>query len=472
MDASAEDAGARWHGPRLRRTIIVGGSVAGTLAAAAVSPYFDEVLVVDRDRLPDAATFRKGVPQGAHFHALLAAGRRAMDELLPGFSERAFSMGAARLDSALDVMRLDRVGWSPRFASTLEFLMASRPLIEGALRDRARMLPNVVYRNSTEVTGLVVTDGHVTAVRTADGEELSADLIVDASGRSSRAPEWLAAAGYSRPVESVVNAHWGYSSTFLRVPENWDPGFRALAVTPFGQDALTPAAATRAMAMWEIEGDRRWILTVQGSAGDHPPRDEARLREFVSSIGVPELDRALSEVEFPEPISLWRDTRSRLRDYPAQTNRPEGFLAFGDSWMGFNPVYGQGMTAAAITATYLRDEIGARFTERGGSVDGLAACFYTRAAPLIEYCWNTSNTLDFRIPGVEVTVGDVAQQVETTSSDFADRMAAYMAIDQDRYTRYRETTQLLRTPEWLQSDEIVHAVKENWDELGAVVVPR
>jgi 2-polyprenyl-6-methoxyphenol hydroxylase-like FAD-dependent oxidoreductase len=137
MDAPAEDDGAGRPEPRGRRAIIIGGAVAGTLAAAAVSQYFDEVLVLERDRLPDEATFRKGVPQGAHFHALLAAGRQAMDELLPGFSDRAFAMGAARLDSALDVMRLDRVGWSPRFPSTLEFLMASRPLIEKALRDQA-----------------------------------------------------------------------------------------------------------------------------------------------------------------------------------------------------------------------------------------------------------------------------------------------------------------------------------------------
>jgi 2-polyprenyl-6-methoxyphenol hydroxylase-like FAD-dependent oxidoreductase len=469
MSASAEAADAP---ARLGRAIIVGGSIAGTLAAAAVSPYADEVLVLDRDQLPDEAVFRKGVPQGAHFHALLAAGRQAMDELLPGFAEHAFAMGAARLDSALDVMRLDRVGWSPRFTSTLEFLMASRPLIEKALRDRAKTLANVNYQDSTEVDGLLASGGRVVGLRTTDGAELSADLVVDASGRRSRAPEWLAAAGYPKPVESVVNAHWGYSSTFLRVPENWQPGFRALAVTPFGQDALTPAAATRAMAMWEVEGERRWILTVQGSAGDHPPRDEARLREYVSSIGVPELDRALSEVEFPEPISLWRDTRSRLRDYPAEARRPEGFVAFGDSWMAFNPVYGQGMTAAAIQATYLSKALQAQDTGSPRSVDGLAARFYARAAPLIDYCWTSSNTLDYRIPGVEVTVAGAVHPVEITTSDFSDRLAAYMALDPDRYTRYRETTQLLRSPGWLQSDEIVNAIKENWDELGAVVVPR
>src|SRR5262245_15081835 len=236
-------------GNALGRVLVIGGSIAGTLAAAAVAPHVDEVLLLDRDALPEEAVFRKGVPQGAHFHALLAAGRQAMDELLPGFSDHAFAMGAARLDSAGDVMRLDRVGWSPRFASPLEFLMASRPLIEKALRDKAQTLPNIRYESGTEVTGLAAADGRVTGARTADGRELDAALVIDASGRFSRAVDWLAELGYPAPTEEIVNAHWGYASTFLRVPENWDPGFRALAVTPFGDGALSPASAARAMAM-------------------------------------------------------------------------------------------------------------------------------------------------------------------------------------------------------------------------------
>ncbi|ONH31640.1 FAD-dependent oxidoreductase [Pseudofrankia asymbiotica] len=454
------------------RVLVIGGSVAGTLAAAAVAPHFDEVLLLDRDVLPEEAAFRKGVPQGAHFHALLAAGREAMDELLPGFSEHAVALGAARLDSAYDVMRLDRVGWSPRFASTLEFLMASRPLIEKALRDRAQLLPEVRYEPGAEVIGLVAADGRVTGVRLLDGRELTADLVIDASGRSSRAVVWLAELGYLAPTEEVVNAHWGYSSTFLRVPENWSPGFRALAVTPFGEGALSPAAASRAMAMWVVEGERRWILTVQGSAGDHPPRKEQDLRAFVSSIGVPELDKALEEVEFPEPISIWRDTRSRLRDFAGQPRRPEGFLAIGDAWMGFNPVYGQGMTAAALEARDLRDELATHLTEHPGDLTGLPARFYAKADELIKYCWNSSNALDHRIPGVEYTVDGEPRQVDPSSSDFSDRLAAYMAQDPDRYIRYRETTQLLRSPEWLASEEVVSAIKANWDELGRAVVPR
>ncbi len=457
---------------RFDRAVVIGGSIAGTLAAAAIAPYFAEVLLLDKDELPDAAVFRRGVPQGAHFHALLAAGRKAMDDLLPGFSEHAFEMGAARLDSANDVMRLDRVGWSPRFESPLEFLMASRPLIEKALRDKAQVVPGIRYESSTEVTGLLSTHGRVTGVRTKDGSELGADLVVDASGRFSRAPDWLAGLGHAAPGEEIVNAHWGYSSTFLRVPEDWDPGFQALAVTPFGDGALTPESASRAMAMWVVEGERRWILTVQGAAGDHPPRTEEKLREFVSSIGVPELDKALADVEFPEKIAMWRDTRSRLRDFAGQPDRPDGFLVIGDAWMGFNPVYGQGMTAAALEAADLRTVLESHLADHPSDLTGLAGAFYEKADALIKYCWMSSNTLDHRIPGVEYTVDGEPKQVDPSSSDFSDRLAAYMAQDPDRYIRYRETTQLLRSPEWLGSDEVVSAVREKWDELGQAVVPR
>ncbi|UGQ11086.1 tryptophan 7-halogenase [Yinghuangia sp. ASG 101] len=456
----------------LERVLVIGGSIAGTLAAAAVAPHFTEVVLLDRDELPEEPVFRKGVPQGAHFHALLAAGRQAMDELLPGFSEHAFAMGAARLDSAQDVMRLDRVGWSPRFPSTLEFLMASRPLIEKALRDKAKELPGVRYESGVEVTGLTAHDGRVTGVRTKDGRAFRADLVIDASGRFSRGVEWLHELGYPAPTEEIVNAHWGYSSTFLRVPENWSPGFRALAVTPFGDGALSAASASRAMAMWVVEGDRRWILTVQGSAGDHPPRTEAALRAFISSIGVPELDKALADVEFPEPISMWRDTRSRLRDFAGRPNRPEGFLTVGDAWMGFNPVYGQGMTAAALEARDLRDEAAAHLAATAGDLTGLPERFYTKADALIKYCWHSSNALDHRVPGVEYTVDGEARQVDPSSSDFTDRLAAYTAQDRERYIRYRETTQLLRDPAWLSSDEVVSAVRANWDELGRAIVPR
>ncbi|WP_216892294.1 FAD-dependent oxidoreductase [Nocardia alni] len=456
---------------RFSTAIVIGGSIAGCLAAAAVAPHFDEVLVLDKDKFPESPQQRNGAPQGAHFHALLAAGREAMDELLPGFSEQALELGAAELDSTAEVMRLDRLGWSPRFPSSLKFLMASRPLIEWVIRDRAAAIDTIRFLPGRAVTGVLTTDGAVTGVRTKDGE-LAADLVIDASGRRSEAPQWLAENGFGQPVETVVNAHWGYASTFVHVPENWEPGFRALACVPFGEGALTPASEKRAMAMWVVEGERRWVLTVQGSAGDYPPSKVEDLLEFVSSIGAPELDRALSEVEFPERIRIWRDTTNRLRDYAGMAERPENFLTIGDAWAAFNPVYGQGMTVSALDARTLSREIADHLREHPGSLRGLAARYYAKNDELVKFCWSSSTALDYRIPDVEVTVDGVPQEVSPGTADFSDRLAAWVSLDKDRYMKFRETTQLLRSDDWLRSDEVVNEIKEKWNELGALVTPR
>lgn len=460
----------------LARVIVIGGSIAGCLAAAAVAPYAREIIIVDRDDLPAGVQPRKGVPQGPHFHALLAAGRQAIDELVPGFSEEAIAHGAARLDAVQDVTRLDRIGWSPRFPSNLEFLMASRALIEYSIRKRTMAIDGIEFRIGTEIIGLLEANGIVTGAiaATSDGEdsELPADLIIDASGRSSRAPAWLKAIGFPAPSELTVNAKWGYASTFVKVPKNWNPGFRAIACLPFGNGAITRTAENRGMAMWQVEGDRRWILTVQGSAGDHPPREETQLRSFVESIGAPELSQALADVEFIDPISVWRDTTNRLRDYAKQDVRPEGFVAIGDAWAAFNPVYGQGITVAAMTAHTLARTLGEMMSEDRATVLGLADRYYASSTELITYCWNASTAMDFRIPGVEVAQDGLPQEVAAGSADFSDRLSAWMSLDPQRYVMFRETTQLIRPPDWLQSDEVVNAVKAQWDELGAMVQAR
>lgn len=456
---------------RFDRVVIIGGSIAGSLAAAAAAPHFREVLVLDRDQFPETPQQRAGVPQGAHFHALLAAGRKAMDELLPGFSDQMLEMGAADLDSTADVMRLDRLGWSPRFETPLNFLMASRPLVEFVIRDRASSIENVTYRAKSDVTGLVGSDGAVTGVRLGD-EQIDADLVIDATGRRAKTPEWLAELGYSPAPETLVNAHWGYASTFLRVPDEWEPGFKALACVPFGEGALTPESAQRAMAMWVVEGERRWVLTVQGSAGDYPPRQVDELKDFVASIGAPELSDALDAVEFPEKIALWRDTTNRLRDFAGHGDRPENFFSIGDAWAAFNPVYGQGMTSSALQATRLSEELSDLAASGVDSLKGLADRFYARTNELVSFCWTSSTALDYRLPGVEVTVDGEPQEVEAGSADLSDRIAAWASLDKDRYVKYRETTQLLRSNDWLKDEAVVKEIQDNWDELGKLVQVR
>ncbi|GAA4554483.1 NAD(P)/FAD-dependent oxidoreductase [Pseudonocardia xishanensis] len=468
---------AQQETPRERsgRAIVIGGSMAGSLAAAALSRHFAEVTVLDRDAFPEKPDHRKGVPHGHHFHALLAGGREAIDSLLPDFSRRAVEDGAHTLSVTADVRYRQRCGWMPRFPGALEVVMASRPFIEWTVRELAGQIDGIHYRPRTSVLGLRLADGRVTGVSVKDEQsgaesDLDADLVVDASGRNSKASSWLRELGYPSPSETTVNAHWGYSSVFVRVPKGWDPGFRAMYTPPLGEGAPEGGARTRGCAMWVQEGEDRWIFTVQGAAGDYPPRDEAGLRAYVATIGVAEVDAAVAEFEFISPVQVWRDTTNRLRDYANLAMRPENFVLLGDSVAAFNPVYGQGMTMAAISAVTLDRELQNVPSTRPDALAGLAERFQKSLDGSIQFCWSTSTGQDYRVPGVELMVDGQAQPSPAGEAEFSDRLLAFVSRDRETYEKFMETTQLIRSPEWLAGDEVVSAIQADWDELGKLVL--
>jgi len=176
--------------------------MAGLVAARALADAYAQVVVVDRDELPETAMHRRGVPHGRHAHALLARGQQALEELFPGLTAELIAQGVPAGDLLANGrwyvsghrLRQENIG--------LVSLSVSRPLLEGYVRARVRALPNVAFLDSCDILGLTATpDGRrVTGarVRRADGsagEVLGADLVVDATGRGSRTPIWLEALG-------------------------------------------------------------------------------------------------------------------------------------------------------------------------------------------------------------------------------------------------------------------------------------
>src|SRR5947208_13176456 len=173
---------------RLGKTaVVLGGSAAGLCTAGALAPYFDRVLVLERDELPAEAEHRRGVPQSKHPHFLLNSGRRAIGALFPGFEDDLIAAGGLHLMPSMDAAYLDGAGWSARKRSSMTMVYSSRILIERVLRDKVRELPNVVIREGVTVTGLTTRaggtrDGAVTGVDFDAGEHVDADLVVDAMG--------------------------------------------------------------------------------------------------------------------------------------------------------------------------------------------------------------------------------------------------------------------------------------------------
>ncbi len=426
-------------------------------------------MVLDRDSLPAEPAKRRGTPHGQHFHILTVGGRLFMEDLFPGLTDELRAAGVPYTDPALDSRYASKFGWFARQPSTMRMLQATRRYLEWHLRQRASSLPNVEFLPKTTVSGLVTENGWATGVRAASADtgetvEIHGDLIVDVSGRGSRAPQWLTAAGYPAPAESTVNARWGYATTYVQVPSGWDPGYSTFYVGPtISGDG---PAATRGAAMWPQEGNLV-VVTAQGCAGDYPPGDLESFQQYIDSFGAPEFSKLIDEYGTAAPVEAWRNTANRLRDYAGLAARPEGFVAVGDAVAAFNPIYGQGMPMAAAGARALRDAVAAHKSGGASDLAGFAQQFQRELHELLMPCWEFSTTSDFNIPGVEVN-GVPQENARSPESEYAGRVLALATEDPEIALKFMETINLVRGTEWLGDEALRDRVMADWDHLGSL----
>jgi 2-polyprenyl-6-methoxyphenol hydroxylase-like FAD-dependent oxidoreductase len=376
------------------RAVVLGGSLAGMLAARVLADAYAQVTVIDRDGLSETPMHRRGVPHGRHIHGLLARGQRALEELFPGLTAELVAHGVPAGDLLADA-RLYFSGHRLRQAHAgLVVLCASRPVLEGHVRARVRALPNVAFLDRCDIVGLAATpDGRrvagVRVLRRADGsaeQVLSADLVVDATGRGSRTPLWLGALGYSRPAKEQVRVGLGYATRTYR-----------LAPDALGGDLAVLQGATpqhpRTGALQMLEGDR-WMLTLAGMLGDHPPTDPDGFLAFARSLQFPDIYETIRDAEpLDDPVPFHFPASVRHR-YERLDRFPDGLLVMGDAVCSFNPIYGQGMSVAALEALTLR-----------GHLDGGAAPqprrFFGDLARVVDVPWDLAAGGDLAFPGVQ-----------------------------------------------------------------------
>jgi 2-polyprenyl-6-methoxyphenol hydroxylase-like FAD-dependent oxidoreductase len=379
---------------------VIGASMAGLLAARALSGHFGEVVVVERDQLPNGPEFRNGVPQSRHAHALLRTGLEALDRLFPGFSAELEAAGAVPLEPPRDLPWLNSAGWSGRFTAGVRLLASSRELIESLVRNRLRATPNVVFRTRSEVIGLTAAQGRATGVlvRERDGSrpdstqatEVTADMVVEASGRMSKVPEWLEKLGYERPRETIINGHLGYASRVFRPARRFDWKGLLIGATPD-----SPMGA----GVFPLEGDR-WMVTVGGYGRTHqPPIDEAGYSEFISKLRTPVLFQALRDAEPLGPIYGYARTENVRRHYEKLSRPLDRLLVVGDAACCFNPIYGQGMSVAGLEALALEDCLGK--PADSGSLDGVTGSAQKAITSAGDNAWLMATGEDLRYPTTE-----------------------------------------------------------------------
>jgi 2-polyprenyl-6-methoxyphenol hydroxylase-like FAD-dependent oxidoreductase len=422
--------------------LIIGGSMAGLLAARVLSERFGRVTIVERDRFPKGPGFRKGVPQSRHLHAFMMRGRQIAERLFPGLSEELEEAGAVLIDSADDFEWLTPAGFAPRFNSGLPLLMSSRDLLEWAVRERVAALPQVRFLQKTDLTGLLPTpDGKGVAavkVRSRDGrggtgseEPLYGDLVVDASGRNSNASRWLEALGYAPPEETYINSRLGYASRVYRRPKRFAGDWKGLNVQ------AAPPSVTRGGVLLPLEGDR-WMVTLSGLGGDYPPTNEAGFMGFARSLRSPILYEAIKDAEPISAISGYRDTENRRRHYEKLSRQPDNLLVTGDAACAFNPIYAQGMTTAALGAEVLEECL-----RESGDLTGLSKRFQKKLSEANAASWLLATGEDFRVRGVE---GGTATFATRLTHRYMDRVLALSLRDIGVRRTFLEVFHMLKPP--------------------------
>jgi flavin-dependent dehydrogenase len=331
--------------------VVLGGGFAGVLAAAVLRKHVDDVVTIESDHYPQIPGPRWGLPQSGHSHVLVTGGARALERLLPGTIEALFAHGAQRIGLPGDALILTPMGWFSRLRTESYLISCSRGLLDHVVRQQAA----ISVRERTQALGLAGNATRVTGVyvarENAPAEMIRADLVIDATGRRSKAPRWLAQLGVGQIELAKIDSGLASSRRLYRAPPELAADLPAIMLHP------RPAKGRpgRGAMLFPIENDR-FIVTLTGTRGDEPPGDEHGFAHFARSLPhriVADLMAASTPID---SVRAYRNMSNRRRFFE-QACLPSGFVAIGDALVAVNPSHSHGMAVAALSALRMDREL-------------------------------------------------------------------------------------------------------------------
>lgn len=412
----------------MSRAVVLGGGFAGVLAALVLAEHGDDVIRLDSAESQSGACPRPGLPQGHHSHVLVSGGARALDELLPGTTAALLAAGAQRYGLPDGALILSSDGWFQRHETGADLISCSRWLMDQVIRQRALSGGTVSARESTVVVGLVGNASQVSGVtvRTAGGdlETIRADVVLDATGRRSRAPQWLLELGGPSVEEERVDSGLAYSTRLYRAPADLATAIPVVMIHPRAE----PGQPGQGGTLYPIEGGR-WIVTLTGTSGGQPPADERGFERFARALRSPVIAELMASATPLGAVRPYRNTSNRRR-YFERASLPNGFLVIGDALVAVNPIHSHGMSVAALSALRLRGEL-----ERAASDVSAVAGLQTVIANEADRSWQMATRQDARYVEGEAGPRDATPFERRTRSGMSRKLLSSQALMADVFRR-------------------------------------
>jgi 2-polyprenyl-6-methoxyphenol hydroxylase-like FAD-dependent oxidoreductase len=378
-----------------KSALVIGGSMAGLLAARVLSEHFEHVTILERDPVQNIPQSRKGQPQTRHLHGLLVEGLKIVTRYFPDLLQGLQTDGVQLMDMAQTMQWYCYGGYRATFEFGMKGIITSRPYLEWQIRQRVLALPNVTLKDGCAVKKLIPSEENNQQIAGAEisitGQEtkpeiLQAALIIDASGRGSRTPKWLEDLGYKKPQESTVTCGVGYATRLYERTLTQSENLKWIFVTP------QAPKQRRAGGVFPIEGNR-WMIGLAGWHGDHAPSDEEGFNAFAKSLPAPDVYNVITRSKPISDIVSYKFPASLRHHYEKMDQFPGRFLVLGDAVCSFNPFYGQGMTSAAMQAVALDTLL-----RENSSLDNLEKPYFKQVAKIVDIPWQTAVGEDFRFP--------------------------------------------------------------------------
>jgi 2-polyprenyl-6-methoxyphenol hydroxylase-like FAD-dependent oxidoreductase len=339
-----------------KKALVIGGSIAGLFAARILSDFYEEVLILEKDPKNEKNLTRTGVPQGSHGHALLKSGEEILSELFPGIVDELTADGSVKSDFTSELAWNHHGSWKVKYHAGISIIQQSRPFLEWHIKRRLEMLPNISFLYGVKAKKLLISSDSTNVIGVeilSDGKAaipLKADFVVDATGAGSSSSTWLSQLGFDSPQKSEVKVNLFYASRIYSSLSSKNKDWGNLLVYP------NPPEQKRGGSISPIE-NQRWMVTLLGYGVESPPSTEEEFIKYAESLEQPDVYEAIKNGTPDTDVSVYRFPALRRFHYEKYHRFPNGLIVIGDAFCRMDPVFGQGMSIAALEAIALKKEL-------------------------------------------------------------------------------------------------------------------